>query len=141
MRKLLIVCISMLAAVGVAAAQSPTAGSDPSAAARTQGAQFSLDRAGLGKIEVRCAVGDTTPACLQAVLQIVGVAGGGPVFATISFTCGDKTFNLSTGNNKGKCTGALLNASCTDGKGNSAEADCTTGCTSSSGSGSCLAAK
>jgi hypothetical protein len=71
---------------------------------------------------------------------VAGWYGGqtGVAYASIDLTCGDKTYTVSTGNKQGECQsgGAGNNAICTD-NGNKAEVNCTAGCKSSHGSGSC----
>jgi hypothetical protein len=70
-----------------------------------------------------------------------GHGGGqtGVAYASVDVTCGDKTYSVSTGNNKGECksNGNGNSAVCDDGKGNSSEVFCSTGCGSAKGSGSC----
>lgn len=80
----------------------------------------------------------------RGAVQGGGQGGGtGVAYATISLTCGSQTFNLSTGNSKGNCQNGNppTTSLCTDGQGNEARASCDGGCSSSSGSGSCLAAR
>lgn len=63
------------------------------------------------------------------------------VGAAIDLVCGNRTYTLNTGNNKGGC-GVGVNSDigkCTDQNGNSAQASCAAGCTGSTGSGSCSA--
>jgi hypothetical protein len=78
---------------------------------------------------------------IQGFLQ--GVQGGqtGVAYASVDLKCGDTTYTVSTGNNRGSCTsgGNGQYASCDDGNGSGAIAYCTSGCASSSGSGSCTA--
>ena len=70
-----------------------------------------------------------------------GYGGGqtGVAYASVDVTCGEKTYTVSTGNNKGECksNGNGNSAVCDDGKGNSSEVFCSTGCGSAKGSGSC----
>jgi hypothetical protein len=63
--------------------------------------------------------------------------------ASIDLKCGDTTYTVSTGNDQGDCkTGEPpTTAGCSDGKGNGAEVSCLSGCTNSSGSGSCTVKK
>jgi|SRR5215467_3640467 len=63
----------------------------------------------------------------------------GVAYASIDLSCGDKTYTVSTGNKQGECQsgGTGNNALCDDGHGNKAEVNCSTGCKSSFGSGSC----
>jgi len=63
--------------------------------------------------------------------------GPTPVYATIDLSCGDKTYTVSTGNNKGECKSSGQNAVCGDTGGNSTEVSCASGCINSSGSASC----
>jgi hypothetical protein len=62
-----------------------------------------------------------------------------PIFATLDLNCGDRTYTVSTGNNKGECqsSGTGKNAVCGDNSGNSAEVSCASGCLNAKGSGSC----
>jgi hypothetical protein len=77
------------------------------------------------------------------VVVFPGQGGGtGPaVFASVDLVCGGSTYTVSTGNgNKGaecKTGGNGNNAICDDGQGNGAEVNCSSGCSSSKGSGSC----
>ena len=63
--------------------------------------------------------------------------GPAVVFATIDLSCGDKTYTVSTGNNKGECKSSGQNAVCGDSTGNSTEVSCASGCINSNGSASC----
>src|SRR5260370_3323456 len=72
----------------------------------------------------------------------IGWYGGadlGFAYATISLSCGGKTYTLSTGNSKGNCQNNGTLSLGTDGGGNEARASCEAGRQSSSGSGSCTA--
>ena len=60
-----------------------------------------------------------------------------PVYATIDLSCGDKTYTVSTGNNKGECQSSGQNAVCGDSGGNSTEVSCASGCMNAKGSASC----
>jgi hypothetical protein len=86
------------------------------------------------------------------VAQIeVRVPGGGVVvvspgdgrtgvsYASVDLVCGGKTYTVSTGNKSGECKtgGNGNNGLCDDGHGNSAEVNCSSGCSSAKGSGSC----
>ena len=68
--------------------------------------------------------------------------GTGPL-AELEISCAGSDYKLKTGNDDGNCTtelsqsGSVTSASCDDGAGNSATATCASGCTGSSGSGSC----
>jgi hypothetical protein len=61
------------------------------------------------------------------------------VGASLDLKCGDTNYTVSTGNKGGECAsgGNGNNAMCDDGKGNTAEVNCSSGCKSSKGSGSC----
>lgn len=68
----------------------------------------------------------------------------GVVYATSSIKCGDRVYEVSTGNNKGQCSvrgvegeeDHMVNCSTADGK-NVANATCALGCGDTNGSGSC----
>jgi hypothetical protein len=107
----------------------------------TSGAMFLLDRTtGKGKIEIRCAEADSTRQCVDAVQPILSSGGGsGVAYATTSIKCGSTVYEVSTGTKGGSCTVDSSNHSsvdCKDGL-NTTGATCSTGCSSSSGSGSC----
>jgi hypothetical protein len=79
---------------------------------------------------------------LVVVFPGQGGLGTGPaVFASVDLVCGGTTYTVSTGNsNKGaECQtgGNGNNALCDDGQGNKAEVNCSYGCKSAGGSGSC----
>lgn len=63
--------------------------------------------------------------------------------ATTSIECGGKTYEVTTGNKEGSCSlmgpsdGKYNQVTCTDGRGNTAEASCQHGCGGAAGSGSC----
>lgn len=68
------------------------------------------------------------------------------VYATSSMDCGGTRYEVSTGNNAGRCTtsfgagGKAETVTCDDGQGNGASVSCTTGaigCGNVGGSGSC----
>lgn len=80
------------------------------------------------------ALGACTPRMLGSTTTYVGPT---PVYATIDLSCGDKTYTVSTGNNKGECKSSGQNAVCGDTSGNSTEVSCASGCINSSGSASC----
>lgn len=67
-----------------------------------------------------------------------------PAKATLDVQCGAKTYTISTGTDSGTCTatppgtGGGGGGGCHDSHGNAAAASCDTGCTSSSGAGSCI---
>lgn len=65
--------------------------------------------------------------------------GTGVSQATVDLVCGDKTYTVSTGNKSGECKtgGNGNNGICDDGRGNSSEVNCSSGCASAKGSGSC----
>jgi hypothetical protein len=96
-----------------------------------------LLRNGMGEIQVKCADSDSTRQCLDVVRPIISPVGGSPtvVYAT----------EVSTGNNAGNCSvagpenGPRESAGCNDAPsgGNSASANCQTGCGATTGSGSC----
>ena len=70
------------------------------------------------------------------------VVGPTVVYATTSVKCGSTIYEVSTGTSGGGCSVTRVpgqptqGANCVDG-GNAAEANCTTGCGTTSGSGSC----
>jgi hypothetical protein len=69
-----------------------------------------------------------------------GQGGGtGVSQATVDLVCGGNTYTVSTGNKSGECKtgGNGNNGICDDGRGNSAEVNCSSGCASAKGSGSC----
>ena len=72
-------------------------------------------------------------------LAIGWFVGGqmGVIYASIDLSCGDKTYTVSTGNNKGECKSSGQNAVCADNAGNSTEVSCASGCINSKGSASC----
>ncbi len=79
---------------------------------------------------------------LVVVFPGQGGLGTGPaVFASVDLVCGGTTYTVSTGNsNKGaecQAGGNGNNALCDDGQGNKAEVNCSSGCKSAAGSGSC----
>jgi hypothetical protein len=115
--------------------------------AESRGTKVSVDRGlGKGKIEIQCAAGDDLRRCIELVLpewsqdQDTTV-----VYATTSIKCGNTIYEVSTGNNAGNCSvagpenGPRESAGCNDAPsgGNSASANCTTGCGATTGSGSC----
>jgi len=66
--------------------------------------------------------------------------GVGPsVYASVDLVCGSRTYTVSTGNKGGECKtgGNGNNGICDDGHGNGAEVNCSSGCSSAKGSGSC----
>jgi hypothetical protein len=75
------------------------------------------------------------------VIVFPGLGGTGVAYASIDLVCGSKTYTVGTGNSHGECKsgGNGNNAICDDGHGNGAEVTCSSGCGSSSGSGSCSA--
>jgi hypothetical protein len=78
------------------------------------------------------------------LVLLPGLGGGtGVAYASIDLTCGNNTYTVTTGNNHGQCKsgGNGNNAICDDGHGNGAEVLCSSGCTSSSGSGACTKAR
>lgn len=110
----------------------------------TSGPTFSIDRGAKGRFEVKCADSDSTRQCVDAVLTIIPQdQGPGVAYATTSIKCGGTVYQVSTGTQGGSCsTGGVggqthTNGSCSDG-GNTASADCTSGCGATSGAGSCL---
>jgi hypothetical protein len=106
-----------------------------------------LLRNGMGEIQVKCADSDSTRQCLDVVRPIISPVGGSPtvVYATTSIKCGSTIYEVSTGNNAGNCSvagpenGPRESAGCNDAPsgGNSASANCQTGCGATTGSGSC----
>lgn len=97
--------------------------------------------------ETSCGCFAIRPAQTDAVpfgSQIVGVISRPrpPQFATTDVKCGADTYTISTGTDGGNCTvnppgsGGGGGGSCTDGD-NGAVVSCDTGCSSSSGAGSC----
>jgi hypothetical protein len=106
-----------------------------------------LLRNGMGEIQVKCADSDSTRQCLDVVRPIISPVGGSPtvVYATTSIKCGNTIYEVSTGNNAGNCSvagpenGPRESAGCNDAPsgGNSASANCQTGCGATTGSGSC----
>jgi len=149
MKSLVVLGFALLLAPEIAAAQTVTVTPQHQAEARAQGARLLLDRGtGQGRIEVECAAGDTTRACVEAVLPIIGVlspgegSGTGVAYATTSIKCGDTIYEVSTGTNGGNCStggtegGQNTSAGCNDGK-NEANANCQKGCGATYGSGSC----
>ena len=75
-----------------------------------------------------------TPRCMWPTTTYVGPT---TVYATIDLSCGDKTYTVSTGNNKGECKSSGQNAVCGDNSGNSTEVSCASGCINAKGSASC----
>jgi len=61
----------------------------------------------------------------------------GFAYASIDLSCGDKTYTVSTGNNKGECKSSGQNAVCGDTSGNTTEVSCASGCINSNGSATC----
>jgi hypothetical protein len=106
-----------------------------------------LLRNSMGEIQVKCADSDSTRQCLDVVRPIISPVGGAPtvVYATTSIKCGNTIYEVSTGNNAGNCSvagpenGPRESAGCNDAPsgGNSASANCQTGCGATTGSGSC----
>ena len=106
-----------------------------------------LLRNGMAEIQVKCADLDSTRQCLDVVRPIISPVGGSPtvVYATTSIKCGSTIYEVSTGNNAGNCSvagpenGPRESAGCNDAPsgGNSASANCQTGCGATTGSGSC----
>ena len=70
-----------------------------------------------------------------------GDGGTGVSYASVDLVCGSRTYTVSTGNKSGDCKtgGNGNNAICDDGHGNGAEINCSSGCASAKGSGSCTA--
>ncbi len=105
---------------------------------------LSLDRGiGQGKVEIKCAEGESTKICLEAALPIISQGQGqiGVVYATTSLKCGDTIYQVSTGTKTGSCgptagTGGQ-GISCTDGGKLVSAASCVAGCGTSNGAGSC----
>lgn len=66
---------------------------------------------------------------------------------TINVECGEKTYKVSTGSQKGSCQvnhgsdGKTESATCSDGAGNSATVLCNSGCSSTKNSGTCQRSK
>lgn len=58
-------------------------------------------------------------------------------YASITKTCGNITYRLSTGTGKGSCATGVSVAECTDGAGATARMYCERGCTLTTGSGAC----
>ena len=139
--KILLTLLSLIASVAAAHEQCP-------AEPYSQGAKFSLDRT-RGKIAIVCARGDTTRACVDAVLPLAEVLSedGGPVpgvvYATTSIKCGNTIYEVSTGTTGGACsrhppTGKPTTVACHEGEGgNKASASCRSGCGDTEGAGSC----
>jgi hypothetical protein len=106
-----------------------------------------LVRRGMDEFQVKCADPDSTRQCLDVVRPIISPIGGSPtvVYATTSIKCGNTVYEVSTGNNAGNCSvagpenGPRNSAGCNDapGGGNTASANCQTGCGATTGSGSC----
>lgn len=106
-----------------------------------------LVRRGMDEIKVKCADYDSTRQCLDVVRPIISPGGGSTsvVYATTSIKCGSTIYEVSTGNNAGNCSvagpenGPRESAGCNDSPtgGNSASANCQTGCGATTGSGSC----
>ena len=105
-----------------------------------------LIRRGLDEIQVKCADLDTTRQCVDVVRPIISPLGGSPtvVYATSSIKCGNTVYEVSTGNNAGRCSvggpanGPRNTVGCNDAAGgNEASATCEHGCGATSGSGSC----
>ena len=138
--KILLTLLSLIG--GLAASQAHSQGEPCSL-----GAKFSLDRI-RGNIEIVCARGDTTRACVDAVLPLTEVLSedGGPVsgvvYATNSIKCGNTVYEVSTGTKEGNCVvagpeaGPRTGVGCNDGD-NKASASCRDGCGSTQGAGSC----
>lgn len=122
-------------------------GERPTCPKKGSGAWILL-RNGLAEIQVKCADTDSTRQCLEVVRPIVSSpVGGSPtgvIYATTSIKCGSTIYEVSTGNNAGNCSvagpenGPRESAGCNDApSGNSASANCQTGCGATTGSGSC----
>jgi hypothetical protein len=123
-------------------------GERPACPTKGSGAWILL-RNGMAEIQVKCADSDSTRQCLDVVRPIVSSpVGGSPtgvVYATTSIKCGNTIYEVSTGNNAGNCSvagpenGPRESAGCNDAPsgGNSASANCQTGCGATTGSGSC----
>jgi hypothetical protein len=113
----------------------------------TGGGARILVRNGLAEIQVKCAESDTTRQCVDVIRPIISQPGGGgsTIYATTSIKCGSTIYEVSTGNNAGNCSvagpenGPRESAGCNDAPsgGNSASANCQTGCGATTGSGSC----
>lgn len=108
-----------------------------------------LIRNGLAEFQVKCADADSTRQCLDVVRPIVSSSVGGSstgvIYATTSIKCGNTIYEVSTGNSAGNCSvagpegGPRESAGCNDAPsgGNTASANCQTGCGATTGSGSC----
>lgn len=108
-----------------------------------------LLRNGLAEVQLKCADSDSTRQCLDVVRPIVSSSVGGSstgvIYATTSIKCGNTIYEVSTGNSAGNCSvagpegGPRESAGCNDAPsgGNSASANCQTGCGATTGSGSC----
>jgi hypothetical protein len=108
-----------------------------------------LLRNGMAEIQVKCADSDSTRQCMDVVRPIisspVGGSSTGVIYATTSIKCGSTIYEVSTGNTAGNCSvagpenGPRESAGCNDAPsgGNSASANCQTGCGATTGSGSC----
>jgi hypothetical protein len=113
---------------------------------RIGGAKLSIDRgSGKAKIEIQCSASNIRQ-CVEAALPVLDEGQGGTVvYATSSIKCGNTIYEVSTGNNSGNCSvagpegGPRESVGCNDAPtgGNTASANCTTGCGATTGSGSC----
>jgi hypothetical protein len=61
----------------------------------------------------------------------------GEIAKSASVQCGNKTYTVSTGTRGTTCAKEAGKIGCTDGKGNNAFANCSSGCTNKKGSGKC----
>ena len=121
-------------------------GTRPACPTKGRGASFFIRR-GMDEIRIKCADSDSTRACIDVVRPIISPGGGAPtvVYATTSIKCGNTVYEVSTGNNAGNCSvagpedGPRDSAGCNDAPsgGNTASANCQTGCGATTGSGSC----
>ena len=152
MKTQLVIALWMALTAGAAVAQdAPPGDHQPHHEWRSQGPKLELDRGpGRGRIDLECAPGESTRACLEALLPLLevispdGGGGTGVAYSTTSIKCGNTVYEVSTGAADGFCATSgpanepVNSATCNDNKGgNRAGATCQTGCEPTTGSGSC----
>src|SRR5215831_17308244 len=98
MRNILLIAALLLSTGATVLAQNTAPAGPASATLISRGARLLLDRpAGLGRIDIRCAEGESTKECVDSFLPIIS---GGQfhvgIGATTSLKCGDTTFQVST---------------------------------------------
>ena len=118
----------------------------PACPTKGGGASFSIDRGPIrGAIQIKCADGDSTRQCVDAVGPVILPSEGNTVvYATTSIKCGSTIVTISSGTNGGRCytSGSPgqgnYGASCNDEKEEQvASANCNDLCKDTKNSGSC----